>query len=54
MGVDEDEDVGDRLGEGERVFEKRPRVRVCIDDDSQKRRCWIFKIRQSSSLQAQT
>lgn len=42
MGVDEDEDVGDGLGEGEGVFEKRPGMRVCIDDDGEERGCWIF------------
>lgn len=33
MGVDEDEEVGYGLGEGEGGFEERPGVRVCVEND---------------------
>lgn len=37
VGVDEDEDVGDRLGEWERLFQDVPGMWVCIDYNCEER-----------------
>lgn len=44
MRIDEDEDIGYGLGEGVRVFEEGPGVRVCVEDDGEEggSRIWSY------------
>lgn len=41
MGVDEDEDVGNGLGEGEGGFEEGPGAGVRVDDNGEEGGGWI-------------
>ena len=52
VGVDEDEEIGHRLGEGERRLEEGPAMGVGVEDDHEERSGWFCCVRSVMELKS--